>query len=809
MKYLLPLLFLFVLILSACSPTPEAAPTQTPPPSPSPSLSPQKTITPTNTPAPQGKLIPVENTADSGLGSFRAALLLAKSYDTIVFDPEIFNPDNPATIKILEPLAELNTDHLTIDASNAGVVMDGEGNDFGFLSLNNEYITIRGLHIISFNGTAIELWGGANHTIIGGDNKIGDGPLGQGNLITDCRDGILTREGSSYNSFAGNQIGVEFNDLEGNTYSGIQINDLTRGTVIGPDNIIAYSGAPSIDISTGATKGTTITRNLIYGDEIILRMVPPTSNFTPAPVILSYDPAGMVSGIACPGCEVEIFSGEGRWVEFYEGSVIAESDGSFTFIVSGPFSGSNIKANATSSQGSTSQFSLPTPSDSGDLIFQEGNTSLAKIINSLSSDDILEDNRLGTHAFFPYSWRYCLEGSPLQDDFTGMGIKRIRLSFNEMEEWYGLNDQSEYLDGKHEDCINTFQSQGIAISYIISFWDKEARNAGEEVPCERFTNVGLGDPETEDYLQYVREIVGYLSDRGVHEFEIWNEPDNYACTQGIKPGNYIKLIDLLVPVIKETDPEAKIFVRATTGMHAPSSAAYMRTIADADKIMPFVDGLTWHPFYGPSPTFANVANYYYNYPALIAELKTLAQNSGFTGEYRADEMMWIGSRDSEYADAGQPWHYDELVVPKYYVRVSMMHLGLDIATGVNVNMHGYPMVYYAMRNLSTIMAGHKVADLDVTISSSANRLMSYGFKMSNGDHLFALWNNGPAVEYDPGINATLAFTFDGEMPTSATGIDVLHGYTQTLTFEVDGNQLIMRDLRVKDYPMIIQFGYAQ
>ncbi len=267
------------------------------------------------------------------------------------------------------------------------------------------------------------------------------------------------------------------------------------------------------------------------------------------------------------------------------------------------------------------------------------------------------------------------------------GYKRIRMCFNEMEEFHGLNDQSEYLDEKHEGCINAFHSQGMTISYIISFWNKDARNAGEEVPCERFTNVGSGDPETEDYLQYVRDIVSYLSERGVHEYEIWNEPDNYACTQGIRPENYIKLVELLVPEIKAIDPEARVFVGATTGTHAPSSAAYMRAIAAADEIMPIVDGLTWHPFYGPSPAYRDVASYYYNYPNFVDEIKTLASNSGFAGEYRADELTWRGLRN---ADPGQPWSYEDLIMPKYYARGVLMHLGMDITAGVDVDAR-YPV----------------------------------------------------------------------------------------------------------------------
>ncbi len=47
------------------------------------------------------------------------------------------------------------------------------------------------------------------------------------------------------------------------------------------------------------------------------------------------------------------------------------------------------------------------------------------------------------------------------------------------------------------------------------------------------------------------------------------------------------------------------------------------------------------------------------------------------------------------------------------------------------------------------------------------------------------------------------------MPDSVTGIDVLHGYSQPLVYEVNGDQLIIQDLRVKDYPIIIQFGDTQ
>jgi hypothetical protein len=107
------------------------------------------------------------------------------------------------------------------------------------------------------------------------------------------------------------------------------------------------------------------------------------------------------------------------------------------------------------------------------------------------------------------------------------------------------------------------------------------------------------------------------------------------------------------------------------------------------------------------------------------------------------------------------------------------------------------------------MAGHTAASQEVVIESAVNNILSYSFTMSNGDRLFTLWTNGAAVEFDPGVNATLTFTCEEDMPDSATAIDVLHGYAQQLEFEVIGNQLIINDLRVKDYPIILKLSYAQ
>lgn len=79
------------------------------------------------TPAPQapGKTIVVTSTADGGLGTLRQALLDAQSGDTITFGPAVFPPNAPATIYLTSDLPFVKQGNLMIDASNAGVILDG------------------------------------------------------------------------------------------------------------------------------------------------------------------------------------------------------------------------------------------------------------------------------------------------------------------------------------------------------------------------------------------------------------------------------------------------------------------------------------------------------------------------------------------------------------------------------------------------------------------------------------------------------------------------------------------------------------
>jgi len=73
----------------------------------------------------QEQSLVVTSTADSGPATLRDSLERATPGTTITFEPTIFPSQNPTTIGVTSPLPWLTQGRVTIDASNAGVILDG------------------------------------------------------------------------------------------------------------------------------------------------------------------------------------------------------------------------------------------------------------------------------------------------------------------------------------------------------------------------------------------------------------------------------------------------------------------------------------------------------------------------------------------------------------------------------------------------------------------------------------------------------------------------------------------------------------
>ena len=248
----------------------------------------------------------VSSPSDSGTGTLRNCLQSASSGDTITFDPIIFPPGSPTTISVDSQLPSLTQGNLTIDGSNAGVVINGsnthtEMTTVGFW-VSSDYNVIKGLQILNFPSSAIWIKNAA-YNVIGGDNTVGSGPAGEGNVLSGSSKGVyIDGTGAVSNTILGNLIGLDVsggislpneyqgvavyegadyttiggtapghgNAIAGNEHSGLLLwsdHNVVEGNLIGLDaaGSVALPNETGIQINSGATQNA-IRDNVISGN---------------------------------------------------------------------------------------------------------------------------------------------------------------------------------------------------------------------------------------------------------------------------------------------------------------------------------------------------------------------------------------------------------------------------------------------------------------------------------------------------------------------------------------------------------------
>ena len=759
--------------------------------------------------------IVVNSTADNGAGTLRGALQSARSGDVITFDPAIFPPDNPATIFPRSELPPISCGHLTIDASNTGVIIDGSdvpGDWKNGLQVYSDHNTVMGLQVVHFKGSGISICS-ARDNMIGGDPAIGTGPTGQGNQVAGNSIGIdVCDTGTTGNTISGNLIGTSALGAEilGNGSYGVWIESGAGLNTVGPNNIIAYNKAPGVFITGANTRQNTVTQNAIFsngqdwGYGIHLQ---DGGNAQAEPPYMTYFSVedGVVSGAALPDSRIEIFSDDGLQGGVYEGSTHSDAIGRFSFAKGSPLRGPRLTATATTQDGATSQFSRATQG----LImaqFQPGNDLERNPVRSQASE-ILSENRIGTHLFgfgHPHPWERMFE-----DEVLAVGLKRLRLAVNDVDWGKVVWDEPETpIRQEYLNWMRELATRGVSLTYTLTFWDKGQYPGGKGLEVPRFR----AEDQIARYLAFVTATVNQVK-QYVDYYEIWNEPDgeDLDTIQVIAIEDYIRLAKRVIPVIRHADPDAKISVGATTYLIFPPSHEYLFQILQSD-IMPMVDGISWHGVYGASPADSFHRDYYYDYPSLVREIKNTAHANGFSGIFFSDELMWRTPETAIVATAHSsnwwPHVYSDAIAAKYLTRGYLLHLGMDVhAAHDGLCPFTMSSSFAVTQNLCVVMAGHESIDMPIEIDIETDGPSAYcAFRYPNGDRILAVWTDGIAQDEDPGVPATIRFP--GLAAESVTGIDVLHGFEQELVFEIDGEDTIIRDLLVKDYPILIRLSDA-
>jgi hypothetical protein len=437
------------------------------------------------------------------------------------------------------------------------------------------------------------------------------------------------------------------------------------------------------------------------------------------------------------------------------------------------------------------------------VIIQEGNTYPKFGLLTKGSGE-LEDNRIGAFAggLTGGGWK---PGDPwdyewMVNQIVSKGVKRFRVSIDNLDagspdlDW---NIPQYTIDPSHDALITLLAKQGITMTYVLTFWDKDTWPGGKGANCPRFKS----DEEVERYLEFVQFIVHHFKDR-IQNYEIWNEPNITRCPQQVEVADYINLVRRAAPVIRQEYPQAKIVIGATSYLGEADSQDYLFTILNSD-IMPLINIVSWHPMYGTSPEFDSA--YYSKYPSIVQKIKDTASAHGFNGIYEADELTWFTVSGNNWD--GWSKRYSDTVSGKYTARGIVMHLGMDVTAGIasalifDSRWESTPSI---VQNLSATMAGATVTSFPVEIDTEAGNAVSYTFLLSNDDKLIAIWNDGLAVKDDPGVASVL--TFSSYSGWKAVGIEVLNGFEQELVTGGENGDLVIRDFLIKDYPSFIRLS---
>jgi hypothetical protein len=166
------------------------------------------------------------------------------------------------------------------------------------------------------------------------------------------------------------------------------------------------------------------------------------------------------------------------------------------------------------------------------------------------------------------------------------------------------------------------------------------------------------------------------------------------------------------------------------------------------------------------------------------------------GEYRADDLSFPTRNPS----SSGPCAVFDRTSGKYFAREIVHHLGEDVGAGIH-GMDGARLP--VLQRLATLMAGAIPSPFPVPVSTSADATV-YTFLLPGGDRLVAIWRNIDITEEDRDTAVPATILLPGFTGHKAYGIDLLSGYRQELNASVEGSNLAVHDLLIRDYPLFVR-----
>lgn len=179
------------------------------------------------------------------------------------------------------------------------------------------------------------------------------------------------------------------------------------------------------------------------------------------------------------------------------------------------------------------------------------------------------------------------------DDAKRLGMDYIRVDFG----WEDYQSFANYAPdfSKFDNVVAAANARGLKILATIDFPPPWARRAA----CKDTAACPPADNAL--FANFVKEAVSRYSARGVHYWEVWNEPNIVAWSPTPNPADYTKLLLTVSAAIRAADPHAYILMGGLAADHPSPGAPFISpydfiTAVAKDGGLKAVDAVAYHPY---------------------------------------------------------------------------------------------------------------------------------------------------------------------------------------------------------------------
>lgn len=422
------------------------------------------------------------------------------------------------------------------------------------------------------------------------------------------------------------------------------------------------------------------------------------------------------------------------------------------------------------------------------------------------------------------------------DKVANLGVKMIRLlsGWQKTEKTPGVYDFL-WLDKVVNNLIDRGLVPWLCLSYGNEVYDDNAKNIVGGTACPPVHN----DMQKNAWKNYVKAVAEHFKDR-ITYYEIWNEPE-WCWTDGAHPEDYGKMCISSIEAIKSVYPNAKIIIGALAGQ----DLFFIDTVLKTPGLAKEVDFVSFHLYNHKESMII----------PFVKSLRALCKTYNPKIEIINGES---GCQSANGAGAMSGGAWNEEIQAKYVARHVIANImaeveffsyfsALDMREALFVNKEKYDAKdfgyfgliradfdqsgfatgdyslkpsYYVMQNYCSVFAdGFELCELPVWKKPLENpsifqwdcddlTVAMQGFRKENGSAALVYWNSLDIMtinNYEGSISFIAA-----NIPNDLHIVDPLSGAIFELPSKMVVNQkdghLILKNLPLRDYPLILTFG---